>query len=151
MSFHESPADVIARLEERDTRRRDIIARILANVSIEPGPLVSPCWIWQGSTSGDGRGGGYPRMSLDGQTVAVHRVIAVCVFGYVPGKKQVDHKCRARLCCNPEHHEIVTPKVNATRRSAAARELSQSTAAAEPGFTCEGAAGEPEREERKAA
>ena len=72
------------------------------------------CWIWTGPTSGTGRGGGYPRMNLDGQTVAVHRVMFTQVHGYVPGRKQIDHKCRNRLCVNPgsKHWEMATHKKN---------------------------------------
>lgn len=80
-------------------RRSKIEARILTKVVkkflgyVENGQ-PSECWIWQGPNSGNGRGGGYPRMSLDGQTVAVHKVMFVNSNGFVPGKKQIDHKCR---------------------------------------------------------
>lgn len=60
-----------------------------------------------------------PGMCLDGQTVAVHRVIFTHFFGFIPGKKQIDHKCRNRLCCNPDHLELVTHKENQRRRDAA--------------------------------
>lgn len=55
-------------------------------------------------------------MSLDGQTVAVHRVVYTNFFGYIPGKKQIDHKCKNRKCCNPDHLEMVTHKENQKRR-----------------------------------
>lgn len=77
------------------------------------------CWIWQGPTSGDGRGGGYARMSLDGQTVCVHRVTYTHHHGYIPSKKQIDHTCRNRLCVNPRHLEMVTHKENQRRRDEA--------------------------------
>ena len=81
------------------------------------------CFIWTGPTSGkNGRGRGYPRMSLDGQTVAVHRVMFVCTYGYVPGKKQIDHKCRNRLCVNPLHLQMVTHKKNCKLRDEAKNE-----------------------------
>lgn len=88
-----------------------IIDKILSRV--EP---IGECWQWTGPTSGEGRGGGYGRMSLDGQTVAVHIVMFTCVNGYIPGKKQIDHKCNNRLCCNPDHLEMVTHKQNQKRR-----------------------------------
>lgn len=99
-----------------ESRRQRIIGKIMSRVEIDP---LTECWTWQGPTSGDGRGGGYGRMCLDGQTVAVHIVSFTNFYGYVPGKKQIDHKCRNRLCCNPNHLEMVTPKRNATRRSRA--------------------------------
>lgn len=96
-------------------RWNTILLKVLANViKTEDG-----CWIWQGGHSGTGRGGGYPRMSLDGQTVAVHRIMYVHFNGFVPSKKQIDHKCRNRLCVNPHHLEMVTHKENQRRRDAA--------------------------------
>lgn len=97
------------------SRRHDIYRKILTRIKID----VDGCWIWQGPTSGNGRGGGYGRMSLDGQTVAVHLVMFTHVHGYIPGKKQVDHKCRKRLCCNPKCLELVTHKENQRRRALA--------------------------------
>lgn len=97
-------------------RRTDILNRIRERTIIDP---VTGCHCWTGPTSGNGRGGGYPRMSLDGQTVAVHRVVFVTVHGFVPGKKQIDHICRNRLCVNPDHLEMVTHKENQKRRSLA--------------------------------
>lgn len=57
-------------------------------------------------------------MSLDGQTVAVHRVTFTLVNGYVPSKKQIDHVCRNRLCVrpHPDHLEMVTHRENMMRR-----------------------------------
>lgn len=75
------------------------------------------CWEWTGGTSGScGRGHSYPRMSLDGQTVAVHRVMFTNEFGYVPSKKQIDHLCKNRCCVNPDHLEMVTHRENQRRK-----------------------------------
>ncbi|KAB2656286.1 HNH endonuclease [Brucella tritici] len=95
--------------------RRDIIEqKIRERVIIDPS---SGCWNWTGPTSGSsGRGHSYPRMSLDGQTVAVHRVMFTNVHGYVPGRKQIDHLCKNRCCVNPDHLEMVTQKTNCARR-----------------------------------
>lgn len=95
-------------------RRHETIAKIISRTRRE-----GECLLWTGPTSGNGRGGGYGRMSLDGQTVAVHRVMYTNVFGFVPSKKQIDHKCRNRLCCNPEHLEMVTHKQNQKRKAKA--------------------------------
>ena len=97
-------------------RRDNILAKIMGNVDTD---TESGCWEWQGPTSGDGRGGGYGRMSLNGQTVAVHRVVYTHYFGFIPGKKHIDHRCRNRRCCNPLHLELVSAKENAKRRSKA--------------------------------
>lgn len=98
------------------TRRADIVAKIMANVSaVDTGYEGGLCLEWQKSTSGTkGRGHSYPRMSLDGQTVAVHRALWVTLNGYLPGKKQLDHLCKNRRCVL--HCEPVTHKENQRRR-----------------------------------
>lgn len=101
-------------------RRSDIRQKVKDRCHIDPD---TGCWIWQGPTSGDGRGGGYARMSLSGHTVAVHRVMFINEHGFVPLKKQIDHTCRNRLCCNPDHLEMVTHKENQKRRDKAQREM----------------------------
>ncbi len=98
---------------QRTSRRERILEKILSNVTVDE---VSGCWIWQGGTSGAGRGGGYGRMCLDGQTVAVHIVMFTHAHGYKPSKKQVDHLCENRLCCNPDHLELVTHLENQRRK-----------------------------------
>lgn len=70
------------------------------------------CLIWKGPTSGNGRGGGYGRFSFEGTTSAVHRVIYEVVYGPIPPRKQVDHKCNNRLCCRPDHLQHMTHKRN---------------------------------------
>lgn len=105
------------------SRRAAIDAKIAERIEVTDCGYETDCHIWTGPTSGDGRGGGYPRMCLDGQTVAVHIVVFTNVHGYVPGKKQIDHKCRNRLCVNPDHLEMVTHLQNQKRRAAAQREL----------------------------
>ncbi len=63
------------------SRRDRIRAKIMARVEIDP---VTVCWNWTGPTSGsNGRGKDYPRMSLDGQIVAVHIAMWTNEYGYV--------------------------------------------------------------------
>ncbi|ANJ20783.1 endonuclease [Roseobacter phage RD-1410W1-01] len=96
-------------------RRKEIFDKIMSNVKIDHN---TGCWEWQGGTSGSGRGGGYGRMSLDGGTVATHITMFINFFGAIPPKKQIDHKCNNRICCNPDHLEMVTHKQNQKRRDA---------------------------------
>jgi len=100
-------------------RRERIRAKIAARSVVTPGPLPTPCRIWTGPTSGtEGRGAGYPRMSLDGGTVAVHIVSWVVEHGPIPPRKQIDHRCRNRLCVAEDHLEMVTHRENQRRRDA---------------------------------
>lgn len=105
------------------SRRERIAEKVRARVRVVESGLVTPCWVWTGPDSGGGRGGGYARMNLDGQTVAVHIVMWTNEHGFVPGRKQLDHICRNRLCVNPEHLELVTHKRNQRRRAHAQREM----------------------------
>ena len=114
-------------------RRDDIMRRVFARVTLTPcEALGTPCWLWTGPTSGKaykaheapkkGRGHGYGRMSLDGQTVAVHLVTWTHFHGFIPGRKQLDHLCHNRLCCNPAHLDLVTHGRNQKRRAEHARQ-----------------------------
>ncbi|AUG84904.1 hypothetical protein Athena1_0019 [Vibrio phage Athena1] len=105
-------------------RREEILNRVESKCEIaEMGFILdgkpSPCHIWQGGDSGKGTGAGrgYGRMSLGGQTVAVHLVVYTHYYGYIPGKKTIDHLCNNRLCCNPAHLEMVSHKENCKRRN----------------------------------
>jgi hypothetical protein len=105
--------------------RRDFIrAKIMGRVQEEPAPawlnpLLGPCQIWQGPHSGNGRGGDYPRMNLDGATVAVHIANWTNEHGLIPPRKQLDHLCRRRRCIAEPHLELVTHKENQKRRDLA--------------------------------
>lgn len=108
------------------SRIEAIRVRILAKSHVEAAPKdcvhLGPCRIWNGPTSGPqkaknaARGHSYPRMSLDGQTVAVHRVVWVNEHGYLPSRAQLDHLCKRRQCVALRHLEKVTHKVNQRRR-----------------------------------
>lgn len=78
--------------------------------------LSTPCWLWTGAHSGRGKGGGYGRVSWLGRTVAVHRLVFFLIRGRWPWKRQLDHLCETRACCNPDHLEPVTNRVNNRRR-----------------------------------
>lgn len=119
-------------IRKHKLRRFSIIERIEKRLSIEDRGYVinkkpSPCHIWTGPDSGNGRGGGYGRMSLDGQTVAVHLVVYTHYYGYIPSKKQVDHLCNQTMCCNPSHLELVSHKENQRRRAVRAKEAKHGT------------------------
>lgn len=88
----------------------------MRNVVLVDGGLSTPCWFWTGPTSGNGRGGGYARMNLDGATVAVHKAAWINEHGMVPPRKQLDHRCHHRRCVREDHLDLVTHKQNQKRR-----------------------------------
>ena len=119
------------------SRRDDILAKLWERSHEEPAPAwlhpsLGPCRIWDGPTSGNGRGGGYGRMSLDGATVATHITSWVNENGVLPPRKQLDHLCRRRLCWNDQHLEPVTHKQNQKRRALWAASPADSSTALQP-------------------
>ena len=74
------------------------------------------CWIWDRRLDRDG----YGRIGIAHRPYAAHRVSYVVFRAPIPDGMQVDHLCRVRACCNPEHLELVTTQEN-TRRGALAR------------------------------
>lgn len=47
--------------------------------------------------------------------VPVHRVAYEAAKGPIPEGLHIDHLCRNRACCNPDHLEAVTKRVNTLR------------------------------------
>ena len=70
------------------------------------------CWIWLFRCDPDGYGRSSGRKA--------HRLSYLFFRGPIPVGLQLDHLCRVRSCCNPEHLEAVTPGEN-VRRGVAAR------------------------------
>lgn len=68
------------------------------------------CWYWTGTLSD-----GYGRIVRKGKYLRVHRIMYEKYKGKIPKGKVLDHKCRNRACCNPDHLEIVTSKDNILR------------------------------------
>ena len=75
------------------------------------------CWIWIGHVEE----GGYGRFYFTDSTgvpgtLAGHRAVWEEVRGPIPDGMVLDHKvCANKLCCNPDHLEIVTLEENTAR------------------------------------
>lgn len=72
------------------------------------------CVIWQGATNSSG----YGQIGVRRRVTYTHRIMFEIANGAIPPGKQVDHLCRNRLCCNPNHLEAVSPRENTLRGEA---------------------------------
>lgn len=95
--MEQAPERVIARIEARIDKSTD-------------------CWTWTGPTVS----GGYGRVTWSvapGKLIwrSTHRVMYRHLVGDIPEGLDLDHLCRNRACCNPEHLEPVTRQVNLLR------------------------------------
>ena len=96
---------------------RPVMERLMAKIEIDE----NGCWMWTGSTSGSKPG--YGQIYVHGQPrpIATHRVAYEELVGPIPEGLELDHLCYLpsgysnRLCCNPEHLELVTRSRNAFR------------------------------------
>lgn len=75
------------------------------------------CWLWSGSTDRNG----YGRLRWHGEIHQTHRVAYQALTGDIPEDLEIDHLCRVRRCCNPEHLEPVTHAENMRRGELATR------------------------------
>lgn len=63
----------------------------------------------------------YKEVNVDGKVVKFHRFVYEYFRGKIPEGLVLDHLCRNKWCCNPDHLEPVTVSENAQRREDAAR------------------------------
>ena len=79
-------------------------------------PLVNKgapdgCWQWTGQTDR----GGYGKYVWQPDTYITHRIAYQALVGDIPEHLEIDHLCRNRACCNPEHLEPVAHLENVRR------------------------------------
>lgn len=77
------------------------------------------CWIWTGEINRNGYGTFLvrPKKGVRKRKMS-HIVVYETLVGDYDKSLFLDHKCRVRSCCNPDHLEPVTPKVNTIRGEA---------------------------------
>lgn len=75
------------------------------------------CWLWTASHNGKG----YGMIFWRDQRWYTHRLAYTLLVGDIPDGLVIDHLCRRRLCANPAHMELVTPRENTQRGSNALR------------------------------
>ena len=72
------------------------------------------CWLWLGKLNSYG----YGITSRGGRGLMAHRVAYEQRVGPIPPALVLDHLCRTRACCNPQHLEPVTIGENVRRGDA---------------------------------
>lgn len=76
------------------------------------------CWLWTGSSNPGGYGQIRLSVAEGARLVVTHHVTYEHFVGPIPVGLQLDHLCRVRLCCNPDHLEPVTQRENIRRGAA---------------------------------
>lgn len=90
--------------------------RMRQRIAVDP---TTGCHVWTGWKTSKGYGG----ITLPGKLKELaHRVAYELANGPIPDGLQLDHLCRNRSCCNPDHLEAVTSSENTARGWAARRE-----------------------------
>jgi len=86
---------------------------------------IADCWEW---TGGRTTPGGYGKFKYQYSTVLSHRWLWLELVGPIPDRMHLDHLCRNRKCCNPDHLEVVTARVNILRGAGLASMNAKKTA-----------------------
>lgn len=79
------------------------------------------CWLWTGYVEG-----GYGRYGHGAERL-VHRLVYIELVGPIPEGLELDHTCRVRACCNPDHLEPVTHAENVRRGEGLAAQQARQT------------------------
>lgn len=94
--------------------KRPVMERLMERITVDE----NGCWIFTGGQ----RAGGYGQIRLGGRNAGVgtaHRVAYEHLVGPIPDGMFLDHRCRVRTCCNPDHLRIVSPLQNMEHRAGA--------------------------------
>jgi hypothetical protein len=73
------------------------------------------CWLWIGAIKNNGYG---VIAGSDGRLLHAHRLAFALYVGPILQGMDIDHRCRTRACCNPEHLRQATRSQNMHNQSA---------------------------------
>ena len=94
---------------------REVLLARLADGRASGYPDPGVCWEWQGYR--DENGYGKWRATGFSTSRSSHRIAWELLRGPIPEGLVIDHQCRNRACCNPEHLRVVTPRINSIENS----------------------------------
>lgn len=86
------------------------VDRVLARVDKQP----DGCWIFTGHIARNG----YGQVGLGARSEGIgytHRVVFEALVGPIPDGYDIDHLCRVRACCRPDHLDAVPRQTNLLR------------------------------------
>ena len=63
------------------------------------------CWMWQGRVHPIV---GYGLWSWKSKAIGAHRFAWELINGPITDGREIHHMCHVKLCCNPEHMELLT-------------------------------------------
>lgn len=85
-----------------------ILERLMRCVVYQDGPLPTQCWIRNTAPTPNG----YTVVTVWKTPIKAHNLSYQIFVGAIPQGLELDHLCRVRACCNPEHLEPVTRREN---------------------------------------
>ena len=73
--------------------------------------MPSGCWLWRGHLLHNG----YGQVTLNNERYLIHRLVYAYLVARIATGLTIDHLCRIRACCNPDHLEAVPIRTNILR------------------------------------
>jgi hypothetical protein len=85
-----------------------LLLRVASNIDLPDG--LTGCWVWINPGNR-----GYGSVRINGKHAPSHKALFEHANGPIHAGFELDHLCKNKACCNPDHLEIVTHKENNKR------------------------------------